>query len=130
MRPDDVARVRDQYPGVRVAVHPECRPEVVRMTDGAGSTTYLIAAARDAAPGATVAIGTEINLVRRLAHEHPDKTIVPVREGSCANMGKVTEAKLAATLARLDEAEPVRVDPALAEPARLALNRMLEACAQ
>ena len=125
---EDVARARAEHPGCTVAVHPECRPEVVRAADGAGSTTFLIAVAEDTAPGETLVIGTEINLVRRLAALYPDKTIVPLRVSACGNMAKVTEAKLAETLENLENAEPVRVDPALAAPARDALTRMLEAC--
>ena len=71
--PDDVEAIRAEYPGCRVIAHPECRQEVIEACDGAGSTSYLIKeAARVAAeePGTTLIVGTENNLVYRLAERH------------------------------------------------------------
>jgi len=77
-------------------------------------------------------VGTELNLVLRLAREYAGrKTVLPLARVACSNMAKITENKLAALLRSIvgGRAEPVVVSPALAEPARLALERMLEACA-
>jgi quinolinate synthase len=126
---EHVRRVREQGPEAKVAVHPECCPEVVQAADGDGSTSYLIKYCEQAPEGSAVCVGTEINLVRRLAERHaPGKRIFPLVESCCANMAKITEEKLAAQLERLEAAEPVFVPEELAEPSRLALQRMLEAC--
>jgi quinolinate synthase len=124
-------------PDARVAVHPECSPEVVAAADGAGSTSFLINYAREAPDGGAVIVGTEINLVQRLAERYAGrKRIVPLAVSACTNMGKGTEDKLALLLEGLVAKErsgagpqPVRVDVAIAEPAALALQRMLDACA-
>src|SRR6185369_6877049 len=73
---DSVEEVRDRVPGVNVLVHPECRREVVTGADLVGSTEYIISVVDAAPAGSAFAIGTELNLVRRLATRHPDKTIV------------------------------------------------------
>ena len=73
---DSVADVRERIPGVNVLVHPECRHEVVKAADFVGSTEFIIRVLESADPGSSWAIGTELNLVRRLAKSHPDKNVV------------------------------------------------------
>jgi quinolinate synthase len=124
-RPDHVARAREASPEALVYVHPECHREVVEMADGAGSTRYLVQAAAEAPAGSTVYIGTEINLVSRLAMEHADKRIVPLARSLCPNMFRITLERLRDTLARLPDAETVTVDRDVRENAQLALERML-----
>ena len=132
--PDDVEAIRAEYPGCRVIAHPECRQEVIEACDGAGSTSYLIKeAARVAAeaPGSTLVVGTENNLVYRLAERHAGQcTIVPLGHAVCGNMAKVTEKKLLATLQNVaaGAASPLQIEEKLCPPARLSLTRMLEAC--
>ncbi|THB65607.1 MAG: quinolinate synthase NadA [Desulfovibrio sp.] len=132
-RTSQIKAMRTHYPDCRVLVHPECSPEVVKASDGAGSTSYLIRECQEAPEGSTLVIGTEINLVARLAAQHaPGKTIVPLSVSSCANMAKTTQDNLAALLHRIqagDAPDPVQVAPEIAEPAKLALERMLEVCA-
>ncbi|NLT25374.1 MAG: quinolinate synthase NadA, partial [Microbacteriaceae bacterium] len=70
-----IDKARAEHPGVRVIVHPECPMPVVDAADEAGSTDYIRKAVEAAEPGSAIAIGTEINLVQRLAAEHPDLTI-------------------------------------------------------
>jgi quinolinate synthase len=123
-----IETVRRDEPHALVLVHPECHPDVVALADGAGSTSYLIKAVAEAPAGSTIYVGTEWNLVNRLAARHPDRTVRPLRTALCSNMAKITEENLARTLAALDTAEPVRVDEDIAVPARLALHRMLVAC--
>ncbi len=125
----DIERLRRHHPEARILVHPECRPEVVAASDGAGSTSYLIREAAAAPSGSTLAIGTEDNLVQRLARRHPEVTILPVRQVLCSNMAKTDLAALQAKLAELEIAHPVRVDAKTAGAAREALERMLAACA-
>lgn len=121
-----LAALRAAHPGLRIIVHPECPPDVVRLADVAGSTSTIIREVAQAPAGALLAIGTEINLVERLAQRWAGtKTILPLLVSSCANMAKVTEAKLADQLERLGQEAPVKVDEAVAQPARLALERML-----
>ena len=80
---DSVADVRERIPGVNVLVHPECRHEVVLGADMVGSTEYIIQAIANAEPGSAWAIGTELNLVRRLAKANPDKQIVFLDKTVC-----------------------------------------------
>jgi quinolinate synthase len=123
---EDVAFARARHPGARILVHPECPEPVVLAVDGAGSTAYLVAEARAAPPGSTLVIGTEVNLVTRLARELADRVILPLRRSLCGNMFKVSLGRVAAALEALPEAEPVRLAESVRAEARLALERMLE----
>ena len=125
---EHLSAIRRDEPDALILVHPECSPEVVAMADGAGSTSYLIKAVAEAPAGSTIYVGTEWNLVNRLALRHTDRTVRPLRTALCSNMAKITEENLARTLTALDTAEPVRVDDDIARPARIALQRMLDAC--
>jgi len=125
---------RREVSGARVVVHPECRPELVQAADAAGSTSFIIRYAADAPAGTTVAIGTEANLVYRLATLHaPGKTIVPLTHSTCANMAKSTPEALTTVLDAIVTGNAplhaVTVPPALTSAARTALERMLAACA-
>lgn len=128
-KPRHVNDIRDAIPGVRVIVHPECMPEVVQACDGAGSTTFLIKYCAEAEAGTRIAIGTELNLVKRLAARHPNKSIVPLRELTCSNMAKITEEALAAQLETLETSPPVTLPADIIEHSRVALERMLRTCA-
>ncbi len=75
-RREAVDDVRARIPGVQVIVHPECRHEVVTAADLVGSTEYIIRTIDAAPAGSAFAVGTELNLVQRLARRHPDKTVV------------------------------------------------------
>jgi quinolinate synthase len=83
--------VRARIPGVNVIVHPECRHDVVIKADQVGSTEYIIQALEKAEPGTSWAVGTELNLVQRLAKEHPDKNIVFLDKAVCycATMNRI-----------------------------------------
>jgi quinolinate synthase len=128
---DHIAAARQEHPGVIVVVHPECSHEVCALADQVGSTDFIIRAVEAAPPGATLAIGTEIHLVQRLAAEHPDKTIVSLDPliCPCSTMFRIDDAHLAWVLENLVEGTVVNeiaVDPETAEWARVALERMLE----
>ncbi len=132
-----VEAVRKAHPEAKIVVHPECTPEVVRACDGAGSTSWLIRYADELPDGERLFIGTEINLVRRLAAQHKGRiSILPLTESSCPHMAQTTEERLAAALealqAALDTGEDspflVRVPEELKAPARAALERMLDVC--
>ena len=72
---EQVERARKAYPGVKVIVHPECSMQVVDAADGTGSTAYIVKEIANAPAGSAIAVGTEINLVNRLAAQYPDKTV-------------------------------------------------------
>lgn len=127
-----IETARAMYPGVRVIVHPECPMAVVDAADEAGSTDYIRKAIEAAPAGAIIALGTEINLVRRLANDHPDKTIFcldPV-VCPCSTMYRIHPGYLAWVLEALVSGEvlnSITIPDVVQEPARLALERMLMA---
>lgn len=127
----DIEALRLAMPGIKVVVHPECSPAVVRASDSAGSTSHIIRYCAEARPGSAIAVGTELNLVLRLAERHKaeGKTIVPVKAVRCTNMAKITEERLADLLDSLETAAPITLPGDVAEHARVALERMLRICA-
>ncbi|MGX7680485.1 quinolinate synthase NadA [Jatrophihabitans sp. DSM 45814] len=125
-----VDKVRERVPGVTVLVHPECTHEVVTKADLIGSTEYIIRTIEAAPAGSSWAIGTELNLVRRLANAHPDKQITFLESTVCycATMNRIDLPHLVQTLESLVRGEVVNriaVDESVASFARLALDRML-----
>jgi quinolinate synthase len=125
-----IAQARAEYPDITVLVHPECRREVVQASDLDGSTEFIIKAVEAAPAGSQWAIGTEINLVRRLANEHPDKTIFCLDPVicPCSTMYRIHPAYLAWVLEALVDGQVlnrVTVDAETANDARVALDRML-----
>jgi quinolinate synthase len=127
---DNVADVRRRIPDVNILVHPECRHEVVLAADQVGSTEYIIRALDAAPAGSSWAVGTELNLVRRLAARHPDKQVVFLEKTVCycSTMNRIDLPHLVHSLESLARGEVVNritVDPRVAENARLALDRML-----
>lgn len=129
---DQIDRARAQHPGVRVLVHPECPMAVVDAADGAGSTDYLVKAIAAATEPTTFAIGTEVNLVNRLAGQYPQHTIFcldPV-VCPCSTMYRIHPGYLAWVLESLVDGRVVnriQVDERTATGARVALERMLAA---
>jgi quinolinate synthase len=129
-RTEHVGAFRAEHPDGLVIVHPECSREVVEIADQVGSTDYIIGAVELAAPGTTLAIGTEIHLVDRLAREHPDKTVVSLDPlvCPCSTMFRIDLAHLAWVLDGLVEGEVrnrIVVEESTAADARVALERML-----
>ena len=127
---EQIEQARVEHPGVNVIVHPECRAEVVQAADMDGSTEYIIEAIRNAPSGTTWAVGTEINLVRRLQAEMPDKTICCLDPVicPCSTMYRVHPAYLLWTLEHLVAGNVVNeivVDPVTRVDAKIALDRML-----
>ncbi|MHA3722534.1 quinolinate synthase NadA [Leucobacter sp. HY1910] len=129
---DQINKARADYPGVQVIVHPECPAPVVDAADGAGSTEYIRKAVEAAKPGEVLAIGTEINLVNRLAEQRPDLTIFCLDPVicPCSTMYRIHPAYLAWTLESLVAGEtPNRITVAddVSRDASVALERMLAA---
>jgi quinolinate synthase len=128
---DQIERARKAYPGVKVIVHPECSMDVVNAADGTGSTAYIVKEIANAPTGSAVAVGTEINLVNRLAAQYPDKTVFcldPV-VCPCSTMYRIHPAYLAWALENIEQGNIVNritVDEDTARDAKIALQRMLE----
>ncbi|MHC4403406.1 MAG: quinolinate synthase NadA [Planctomycetota bacterium] len=129
--PEHVAQFRQEHPGIKILVHPECMMEVVSQADCIGSTGTIIRAVEEAPAGTQWAIGTELHLVNRLKHEHPEQAIhflSPV-VCMCATMYRIDLAHLCWSLENLAAGTPVnviRVDDETARYALEALQRMLE----
>lgn len=125
-----IAKARADYPGIKVMVHPECRREVVESADLYGSTEFIIQQIERAPAGSQWAVATEINLVHRLAQEHPDQFIFCLDPivCPCSTMYRIHPAYLAWVLEALVEGEvinQVKVDEDIVYWARVALERML-----
>jgi quinolinate synthase len=127
---ESVRDVRARIPGVNVLVHPECKHEVVSAADHVGSTEYIIKALDAAPAGSAWAIGTELNLVRRLAKAHPDKQIVFLDRTVCfcSTMNRIDLPHLVWALESLADGivvNRIEVDKETEHYAKLALERML-----
>lgn len=127
---EQIAKARAEHPDVNVIVHPECRIEVVQAADCDGSTEFIIDTIRDAAAGTTWAVGTEINMVRRLDAELPDKQVFCLDPVicPCSTMYRVHPAYILWVLEHLAAGEVVnqiKVATDMANDARVALDRML-----
>lgn len=130
-RPEHVEQFRAKYPGIRILVHPECPMDVVDRADVIGSTGTIIRAVREAPAGTRWAIGTELHLVNRLKHQHPEQEIhfLSPLVCMCATMYRIDLAHLAWSLENLAAGTPVnviRVDDETAGYALEALQRMLD----
>ncbi len=123
---EHVRKVREEHPDALVVVHPECPREVVEISDADGSTEFIIKYAREAPAGAHIAVGTEFNLVARLAETHKDRNVFELSHSLCPNMHKINLNNLCYTLENLPEVNRVEVDTSLRQDARKALQRMLE----
>ena len=128
---ESVREVRERVPGVNVLVHPECRHEVVRAADMVGSTEYIIKALDAAPAGSAWAVGTELNLVRRLALAHPDKQIMFLDRTVCycSTMNRIDLPHLVWAMESLvagTVVNQIQVDAETEEWALVALQRMLD----
>ena len=126
----NVAQARERIPGVNVLVHPECKHEVVEAADLVGSTEFIIKALAAAPAGSQWAIGTELNLVRRLAQQFPDKGVhfLDRTVCFCSTMNRIDLPHLVwalESLARGKVSNRIVVDPEVARYARVALDQML-----
>jgi quinolinate synthase len=125
-----IEQARATYPDIKILVHPECRHEVVAAADLYGSTEYIIEQIEHAPAGSQWGVATEINLVHRLAKEHPDQFIFCLDPivCPCSTMYRIHPAYLAWVLEALLDGEvinQVTVDDEIAHWARVALERML-----
>jgi len=127
---DTVNEVRQRIPGVQILVHPECQYDVVSNADVVGSTEMIIRTIEAAPAGSTWAIGTELNLVARLAQNHPDKSILFLDKTVCycSTMNRIDLPHLVWAMESLVNGHlinQIRVDEDVAQFSRIALERML-----
>lgn len=126
---EHIETMRTRYPDCRIVVHPECTPDVVRGADADGSTSFIVDFCEKAPAGSVIAIGTEINLINRMAQTHPDKTIIELSGQTCpvcANMYRTTLNDLAYCLENYEDLKPITVPDPTRSEAKLALEKMLE----
>jgi quinolinate synthase len=126
--PEHIDEVRAAHPSARVVVHPECTQELVARADAVGSTNFIVNFVEQAKPGSVIAIGTELNLISRLALEHPDKTILELSGQNCplcSNMFRTTLADVAYCLDHLGSGNIIKVPEDIKRDALVALERML-----
>jgi quinolinate synthase len=126
----NISDVRDRLPGVNVLVHPECQHEVVSIADFVGSTEFIIRTIENSEPGSRWAIGTELNLVQRLAREFNDREIVFLDKTVCycSTMNRIDLPHLVWAMETLLTGRVVNqiiVEKSIAHHARVALDRML-----
>ena len=126
-----VQQIKKERPDVTVIVHPECNYETVQASDDNGSTAYIINKIKEAPAGSKFAVGTEINLVNRLAENFSDKEIFSLSpyQCLCTTMYRVRPRWLLASFRAIKEGKPINVitvDDKTKEHSLIALNRMLE----
>ena len=129
-KPSQIADFRQRHPEGVVVVHPECPKETVDVADANGSTQYIINYVNNLPHGSTVAIGTEINMVARLADDHPDKHIecLDPEICPCSTMYMIHPAYLMDLLEKLVDGQvhnQITVSNEVQEGSLLALERML-----
>ncbi|GEN45254.1 quinolinate synthase NadA [Alkalibacillus haloalkaliphilus] len=126
----NIKEVRAKHPNMNIIVHPECTREVVALSDDAGSTRHIIETIESAPSGSEWAIGTEMNLVKRLIKENPDKHIISLNPHMCPclTMNRIDLPHLAwclDSLAHGESVNPIVVEDDISHFATEALNRML-----
>ena len=128
---DVVDDLRVKHPGINILVHPECTHEVVLKADLVGSTEFIIKTIEAAPAGSVWAIGTELNLVKRLADQHTDKTIVFLDRNVCycSTMNRIDLPHFVWAMENLvagNVVNQITVDPETEKDALVALQRMLD----
>ena len=128
---DVVDALRARTPDIKILVHPECTHEVVTSADLVGSTEFIIKTVEAAPPGSRWAIGTELNLVQRLARQHPEQDIAFLDRNVCycSTMNRIDLPHLVWALESLVDGvvvNRIQVDPDTERDAKVALQRMLD----
>jgi len=123
---DDIEFYREKYEGIKIAVHPECDPSVVKASDFSGSTSQLIKYVNELDPNQKVAVGTEYNLVNRMRKENT--FVLSSTKPECPTMNETTLEDLYNTLKSIEDNKPINeivVEPEVVKYANMALERML-----
>ena len=126
----NIVEVRQKLPGVKVLVHPECQHDVVSNADVVGSTEMIIKTVAQSPAGSKWAIGTELNLVQRLANENPDKQVVFLDKTVCycSTMNRIDLPHLVWAMESLVNGQlvnQIKVKDEVAKYAKVALDQML-----
>jgi quinolinate synthase len=121
IRPDEIESLKRKYPAAKVIVHPECRPEVVKLADEVLSTSGMLRFARTTG-AKEIIVGTEVGILYRLGKENPTKKFIPV-SAVCPDMKRINLAKIAWSLENL--ATEVKVPEPVRLRAKRAVDRML-----
>lgn len=124
-KPEMITDLRAKHPNAIVIVHPECDPDVVAGADLSGSTKLIVEQIEKSKPGDTLIIGTEINLVYRMAQEYPDRTILPLKKSLCPNMYRISLKNIYETISSFPEEKIVTISESIKDHANIALERML-----
>ncbi|MDF1880988.1 quinolinate synthase NadA [Sulfurimonas sp. MAG313] len=123
---DDIKFYRKKYPGILIAVHPECDPSICAKADFVGSTSQIIKYIADADPEQKIAVGTEFNLVNRL---RPKNTyVLSSTKPECPTMNETTLEDVYIALKAIDDGEPINeitIEEETAKWAKVALDRMM-----
>jgi len=127
---ENIKQVREKIAGVKVLVHPECQHDVVSNADVVGSTEMIIKTVKESAAGSKWAVGTELNLVQRLAIENPDKQVVFLDKTLCycSTMNRIDLPHLVWAMESLVGGQlvnQIKVKPEVAKYAKVALDQML-----
>ena len=127
---ESMEEVRTRIPGVQVIVHPECTHEVVSAADVVGSTEKIIQVVSQSVPGSKWAVGTELNLVSRLAAQNPDKEVVFLDKTVCycSTMNRIDLPHLVWAMESIVDGHivnQIKVDEQVAKYSKLALEQML-----
>ena len=127
---DNINQARQQLPGVKILVHPECQHDVVANADLVGSTEMIIKSITQSPAGSKWAVGTELNLVQRLANENPDKQVIFLDKTICycSTMNRIDLPHLVWAMESLVSGRMVnqiQVENEVAKYAKVALDRML-----
>ena len=127
---ENINQVRAKISGVKVLVHPECQHDVVSNADVVGSTEMIIKTVKESAAGSKWAVGTELNLVQRLANENPDKQVVFLDKTVCycSTMNRIDLPHLVWVMESLVNGRlenQIVVEEKIAKWAKVALERML-----
>jgi quinolinate synthase len=127
---DNINQARQHLPGVKILVHPECQHDVVANADLVGSTEMIIKSITQSPAGSKWAVGTELNLVQRLANENPDKQVIFLDKTICycSTMNRIDLPHLVWAMESLVSGRMVnqiQVENEVAKYAKVALERML-----
>ena len=121
---EDVKKARKAHPGAELIVHPECSPQIIKLSDGVFSTTGMCDYVKKSS-GSEFIIGTETGILHRLRKENPEKNFYPLAECAvCANMKKNSLEKVLWALEEMKNV--VKVEPEVARKAKKAIDKMLE----
>jgi len=127
---DQIENAKKKFPEINIIVHPECTMDVVDNSDFVGSTEYIIKTINEGAPGSIWGVGTEINLVNRIAKQNTDKTIFCLDSMvcPCSTMYRIHPAYLCWVLESIESGKiinQIEVDKKIINNSKIALNRML-----